>query len=66
MCKRHEKQGNAEDKVERSGLGIVGEGERQKRVGQQAGLHMRDQRSGRQAGILQVPASNFAGRDDGA
>lgn len=58
---RHEKQESAKGKVERSGLGIVG-GERQKRVGQQAGLHMRDQKSGRQAGSVQAPACNFAGQ----
>ena len=60
---RHERQRSAKGKIEESGLGIVG-GERQKRVGQQAGLHMRDQRSGRQVGVLQAPACNFAGRDD--
>lgn len=61
QCAEHERQEGAKGKIEKSGLGIVGR-ERQKQVGQQEGLHMRDQRSGRQAGFLQAPACNFAGQ----
>jgi hypothetical protein len=62
MCKDTRDRGVPRGKVVRGANCVSLEGERQNQVGQQAGLHMRNQRSGRQAGVLQAPGCNFAGQ----